>query len=189
MTMSAFDLSQVSIGAVAVSSKGAKSLAFNSPGTPIAATLDPVEVCFEPSSYGDDGTATRVNIVFRPSEAIAADLEQLDAWLLRTAAENSLAWFGKQKTVQSLEESYTPILKHTKYGPQFKAKLNLAPPAQTRIWDQQKQVRGPPESWKGASVKPRLHLRGVYFMGAQFGAVVECTDVQILMEAASSCPF
>jgi hypothetical protein len=39
-------------------------------------------------------------------------------------------------------------------------------------------------------VKPRLHLRGVYFMGAaQFGAVVECTDLQILEEAASSCPF
>ena len=164
-------------------------MAFNSPGTPIAATLDSVEVCFEPSSYGDDGTATRVNIVFRPSEAIAADLEQLDAWLLRTAAENSLAWFGKQKSVDQLGESYTPILKQTKYGPQFKAKLTLAPPAQTKIWDQQKQVRAAPESWKAASVKPRLHMRGVYFMGAQFGAVMECTDVQILEEAASSCPF
>ena len=187
--MSAFDLSQVSLGAVAVSSKGAKSLAFNSPGTPIAATLDPVEVCFEPSSYGDDGTATRVNIVFRPSQEAAADLEQLDLWLLRTAVDNSLAWFGKQKTAEQLEESYTPILKVTKYGPQFKAKLNLAQPAQTKIWDQQKQPRAAPETWKGAFVKPRLHLRGIYFMGAQFGAVVECTDVQILEEATSSCPF
>ena len=104
--------------------------------------------------------------------------------------DRSLAWFGKVKTVEQLEENYTAILKHTKYGAQFKAKLNLAPPAQTKIWDGEKQPRAAPESWKGASVKPRLHLRGVYFMGAaQFGAVVECTDLQILEEAASSCPF
>ena len=186
-----FDLSKVAIGAVTVSGKGAKSLTFNSPGVPITATLDPVEICFEPSSYGDtEGTATRVNVVFRPSEEVAVGLEQVDAWLLKTAAENSLAWFGKQKTVEQLEENYTAILKHTKYGAQFKAKLNLAQPAQTKLWDDQKQPRGAPDTWKGASVKPRLHLRGVYFMGAaQFGAVVECTDLQILEEAASSCPF
>ena len=68
---------------------------------------------------------------------------------MKAAAENSLAWFGKVKTVEQVEENYTPILKHTKYGAQFKAKLNLAPPAQTKIWDDQKQPRAGPRAGRG----------------------------------------
>ena len=67
--------------------------------------------------------------------------------------------------------------------------MNLAAPAQTKIWDGEKQPRDAPASWRNASVRPRLVLRGLYFMGSSFGPVVECTDLQILEEAASSCPF
>ena len=188
--MAAFDLCTVAIGSVTTSAKGAKSIAFNPGLTPVAVTLDPVEVCFEPSAYGDDGTATRVNVVFRPSEEVAASLEKVDAWILQAAEKNSVAWFGKQKTLEQLEEGYTPMLKHSKYGPQVRAKMNLAPPAQTKLWDDEKQPREAPEQWKGAVVKPRLHLRGLYFMGGQaFGPVLECTGLQVLQEAACSCPF
>ena len=79
-----------------------------------------------------------------------------------------------------------PILKHTQCGAQFKAKMTLAAPAQTKIWDGDKLPRDAPTSWRSASVRPRLVLRGLYFMGTSFGAVVECTDLQIPEEAAST---
>ena len=161
-------------------------------GQPLAATLDPCQICFEPSAYGDsEGTQTRVNAVFRPCESVAAELARVDEWLLQLAVAQSSSWFGRAKTLEQLRENYTPILKETeKYGPQFRAKMNLAPPSQTKVWDVDKAPRAAPEAWKGATVRPRLQLRGLYFMGpSQFGAIVEATDLQVLEESSSSCPF
>ena len=191
--MEALNFTGVSCNPVCVSGKGAKSVEFavTINGAPVTFTTDPAQVCFEPSAYGDAaGTATRVNVVFRPQDTTALELEGIDRWILKCAAANSVAWFGKQKTADQLEESYTPLVKRSeKYGPQFKAKMNLAPPAQTKIWGGS-ELREAPEIWKGCTVRPKFHLRGLYFMGsAQFGPILECTDVQILEEPSHVCPF
>ena len=91
-----------------------------------------------------------------------------------------------------VRESYQPLVKTSeKYPPQIKAKVNLSGSAIVRCWDADRKGRGQPETWRGALVKPRLVLKGLYFMGAGlFGATMECTDVQIMQEDGNAeCPF
>ena len=185
-----FDLSALTLGDVSVTGKGAKACPFFSHNQAAAATLDPMPVCYEPSAYGD-AEATRVNIVFRPSQAILEAMEALDEWIIQAATKDSLKFFGKAKTEDQIRESYQPLVKTSdKYPAQIKAKLNISGPATVRCWDAEKKPREQPEAWRGATVKPRLWLRSLYFMGAGvFGATMECTDVQICEEAGGECPF
>ena len=110
---------------------------------------------------------------------------------MREAAANSTKLFGKARTVESLKDSYTPILKKCeKWASQFKSKINLEEPSKVKIWNADGQLRDPPKTWQGCCTRPRLRLKSVYLMGQQFGAVLECTDIQIIEEAAgSTCPF
>jgi hypothetical protein len=187
----AFHLARLSIADIVTSGKGGKSAPIASDGCPAVATLAPMRVAFEPSAY-NDAEASRVNIVFRPSAEVLSELEELDEWVLSTVSEQAPRFFnGKAKTVSQLREIYTPVVKHSeKYESTFKAKMNLRPPAQVKIWDSEKQARDPPAQFKDCMAAPRQRLRGLYFMGAQFGCVIECTDLQILEEEASGeCPF
>ncbi len=188
--MANFDLSALTLGDVSTSGKGAKSCPFYSGGSVAAATLEAMPVCYEPSAYGDE-TATRVNIVFRPPQGVLDAITALDEWIIKTATKDSVKFFGKQKSEEQIRESYQPLVKTSeKYPPQIKAKLNISGPSTVRVWDGDKKAREQPEIWRGCLVKPRLWLRGLYFMGAGvFGATLECTDVQICEEAGGECPF
>lgn len=149
----------------------------------------PMQVCFEPSAYGD-ADASRVNIVFRPDEETIAWLEELDNWIVQAAAKESLRFFGKAKTAEQLTETYQPIVKRSaRYPAQCKAKMNLADPSCTEIWEDEVE-RPAPAAWAGCIVKPRIRIRGLFFMGAaNFGAILECTELQITEEASAACPF
>ena len=186
----AFHLDQLAIGECVISGKGAKSAPITSDGCPAVVTMEPMRVCFEPSAYGD-AEASRVNIVWRPSDEAVEQLGELDEWVLQTVSKNALRFFGKAKSVDQLRETYSPIVKTSdKYPPNFKAKLNLQSPAMVKIWDAAKQPRAAPEQWKDCLTVPRLRLRGLYFMGAaQFGCVLECSDIQIVEEESPECPF
>ena len=190
--MTTFDLAALNLGDVSVSGKGAKNCPFYSQGAASAnVTLEPMPVCYEPSAYGDD-QATRVNIVFRPGAAVLDHFEELDELIIKLVARDSLKFFGKVRSEDLVRESYQPLVKTSeKYPPQIKAKVNLSGSAVVRCWDADRKGRGQPETWRGALVKPRLVLKGLYFMGAGlFGATMECTDVQIMQEdAGGECPF
>ena len=183
------DFAALTLGEIVTSGKGAKTCPITKAGQPFAAIVRAMPVCFEPSAYGDEA-ATRVNIVFRPDEETVAWFDELDKWVVEAAARESLRFFGKAKTALQVLETYQPIVKRSlKYATQFKAKMNVTEPNITKIWDGEAQ-RPAPEKWTGAVVKPRIRVRGLYFMGASnFGAILEATDLQVMEEASASCPF
>ena len=185
----AFDFGLLAIGDIVTSSKGAKSAPITSDGAPATCTMPPMRVAFEPSAYGDS-EATRVTVVFRPDPDTIAKLELIDEGILREACMQSLRLFGKKKTVEQLSETYTPIVKFCdSYPSTFKAKLNLKPPAAVKIWDSQRQPREAPAQWRDSLVAPRIRLRSIYFMGGQWGCVLERTDAMVSEEETVECPF
>ena len=191
MDMWVFDLKSLLIKDVTSSGKGSKGADITLlNGLPAYVTLEGLQVAFEPSMFNDP-QATRVNIVWRPNERVEAMLTELDEWIVCAVAANPLKYFGKARSEDSIREAYTPILKLSdKYAPQFKAKLNLTEPCKVRVWDEDKNPRDAPESWIDCTTAPRLKLRSLWFGAAQWGAVLECTDIQVLSEeAAPTCPF
>jgi len=139
--MADIDFAALALGEVVTSGKGAKSCPITYCGSPpeltnLALSLAPMQVCFEPSAYGDP-EASRVNIVFKPDDETVAWLEELDEWVIQAAARESLRFFGKVKTAEQLTETYQPIVKRsTRYPTQFKAKMNLQEPNRTKMWDE-----------------------------------------------------
>ena len=184
------DTTALQLGEVVASGKGSKSAPIALDGSPAVWTMDPMVIAYEPSAF-QDSDSTRVNVVWRPSPEQEQFLDSLDEWILRAAAANSTKLFGKSRTVESLKDSYTPILKKSeKWQSQFKAKMNLQDPSKVKIWDADGVMREAPESWQGCVTRPRLRLKSVYLMGQKFGAVLECTDLQVVEEAPeSTCPF
>ena len=184
------DTNALQLGEVVASGKGAKSAPITLDGLQAIFTMDPMEIAYQPSAF-QDSDSTRVNIVWRPTPDQEEFLDSIDEWILRAAAANSTKLFGKVRTVESLKDSYTPILKKSdKWASQFKAKMNLQDPAKVKIWDADGVLREAPESWQGCLTRPRLRLKSVYLMGQQFGAVLEVTDLQVIEEVPeSACPF
>ena len=184
------DTTALQLGEVVANGKGAKSALIALDGSPAIFTMDPMEVAYQPSAF-QDNDSTRVNVVWRPTPDQEEFLNSIDEWIMREAAASSIKLFGKARTVESLKDSYTPILKKSeKWASQFKAKMNLQDPSKVKIWDADGVLREAPESWQGCVTRPRLRLKSVYLMGQQFGAVLECTDLQVVEEAPeSTCPF
>ena len=179
----------LSLGDVTSSGK-AKTAPFSVNGGPAEFTLPALKVAFEPSAYQDE-EATRVNIVFKVNLVHEEELGEIDKWILDKVAEDPVKFFGKAKTLESLVDTYTPCIKKTeKWGSQFKAKLNLPGSYQgARVWDLEKLPRAPPDAWAGCLVTPRVRFRHLYFMANQWGPVIVVTDLKVLSEPATECPF
>ena len=180
----------LSLGDVTTSGKGAKTAPFSVNGGPADFTLPALQVAFEPSAYQND-EATRVNLVLKVGLVHEPDLAKIDEWILDTVSADPVKYFGKAKSRESIEETYTPCLrKSEKWGSQFKAKVNLPGSAGgVRLWTVDKQPRGPPDAWAGCYVESRIRFRHLYFMGAQWGPVIDVTDLRVLSEPVNECPF
>ena len=159
-------------------------------GNPAIVNFPAMQVAFEPAHFSDP-EASRVNIVWRPTQEVEEMLKNLDTWVLTQAKEHSVQWFGKQRSEESIHESYVPVLKSSdRYASTFKAKMNIEPPNQVRVWGDDKQLVEPPTTWLNCITAPRIEVKSVWFMGTQFGLVLECTDLRMCREEATfSCPF
>ena len=189
MTCSLF-VDALTLGDVTTSGKGTKTAPFTCNGGPADFTLPALQIAFEPSAYQSE-EATRVNLVLKVGSVHEPDLAKIDQWILETVAADPVKFFGKAKSRENLAETYTPCLKRTeKWGSQLKMKLNLPGSAGgVRLWTADKQPRGAPDAWAGCFVESRVRFRSLYFMGAQWGPVIDVTDLRLLSEAVNACPF
>ena len=190
--MSLFPTAGLTIGDVVVSGKGAKSAALSYDGKPAIALFPELEVAFEPTGFNDPD-ASRVNLVFKqPPDDILEELQALGDFIVKTATAESVRLFGKARSEEVVRDAYQPLVKTNDKGYiSLKSKMNKAGSAAIRCWDCAKGRVQQPEVWRGAVVKPKLHLKALYFMaGGSFGALLECTDVQIMsMGGGEECPF
>ena len=190
--MSLFPTASLLIGEIVVSGKGAKSAPISMDGKAAIAMFPELEVAFEPTGYNDPDAA-RVNLVFKqPPDEILEELRALDEWIVKAATADSVRLFGKARSEEVVRDAYQPIIKVNEKGfISLKTKINKAGPATVKCWDSAKNQILQPDLWRGARVKPRVHLRSLYFMaGGSFGALLETTDAQIMsVGGGDECPF
>ncbi len=189
--MPAFDLTALQLGDIVTSGKGAKSAPFTSNGKPVVANFEAMQIAFEPSAF-QDPDATRVNVVFRPTDEVIHALTELDEFVLTTVCKDPVRWFGKVRSETQIRESYSAI----------------EAARQVPAFVQGKGEPGGPQSGQGlgrrggpahaarllegprGQAKPRIRLKNLYFMGTgAFGCTLECTDAQIIEERVEECPF
>ena len=188
--MATLDFDRLTLGELSTSGKGAKS-------APLLYGKDNVvwqpesqmTVAYEPGVFsGED--VSRVNLCLRPPEEVQEQLMELDEWIIANVASNSERLFGKQQTQDQVRARYAGSLKLSDkgYPPTLRCKMNRDGKGQVRIWAD-KKPRQPPEIWSGCAVNVRLILKSLYFMGANFGVIVDVSDVSIDSEPVSQCPF
>jgi hypothetical protein len=184
------DLSAITIGDATLSKRGAKTAPLLADGKPLVympAAYMPV--VFQPSAYGAPSDANRVNLVVRSNDSVATELEELDQYLVATLVQESERLFGKQLSDASVRERYVPLLHQSdKYPATVKSKLTLSGQGATKLWDEEKRSRGQPECWTACQVRPRWHLKCLWFMGTSVGVTVEATDL-LLTETSRECPL
>jgi len=142
----------------------------------------------EPSSYSVDlsfrGYETDENIL-----TLFNKITELDNHLIDAAYTNSVAWFGKQKSRELLEDTYRPLTKKDpsgKYAPVMKVKipiLNGKPNVQ--VFDTDKTPISIDDVQKGSTVKVITEVASVWFVGGtQWGITFRALQILVVSKPA-----
>ncbi len=138
----------------------------------------------EPTSYSADlsfrGLDENQNV-----KTILDKMNALDQHLIDAAHANSVAWFGKQKSRELLEDTYRKLTKvdpSGKYAPMLKAKITmLGDKPNVQIFDTDKSQIGIEDVPRGSSVKVIAEIASVWQVGAGTLWGVTWRAVQILV--------
>jgi hypothetical protein len=138
----------------------------------------------EPTSYSADlsfrGLDENQNV-----KTILDKMNALDQHLIDAAHANSVAWFGKQKSRELLEDTYRKLTKvdpSGKYAPMLKAKITmLGDKPNVQIFDTDKSSIGIDDVPRGSSVKVIAEIASVWQVGAGTLWGVTWRAVQILV--------
>jgi hypothetical protein len=113
-------------------------------------------------------------------------MESFDQLVVSAAAQNSLNWFGKERSESTLRELFRPIIKEPrdmKYDPTVKVKL----PKRHNQWnfmvyDQNQKVIDVDDLVPGNEVIPVVEMKNLWFIGAQFGTSMEARQLQCFVK-------
>ena len=185
------DVTALVLQDVITTSRGAKQILLTrSDGKPsIWQSKEAMQPAFEASAFGDD-TATRVNLVFTPTNEVCAQVQRFDLWCKSELVKESQRLFGQALSADEIERRYqSPLRRSDKNGIlSFRVKMNREGRCAVRCWDTFRQARAQPASWIACSVIPRLALRSLWVMNKEVGPIFEITDA-LLDEAPMECPF
>ena len=187
--MATLDFDRLQLGDVSTTGKG-KNVPFLYGKTPVVWIPESsLTVAYEPGVFSGE-EVSRVNICFRLQSDVEDELVQLDEWVVKQATSHSERLFGKALSEEQVRAKYQPALKTSDkgYPPVLRAKMNISGKGVVKIW-QDKKAREPPNPWSGCAVNGRLLLKSLYLMGGNFGCTFEVSDLEIVEEPASSCPF
>ena len=123
----------------------------------------------EPTSYSADlsfrGLDENQNV-----KTILDKMNALDQHLIDAAHANSVAWFGKQKSRELLEDTYRKLTKvdpSGKYAPMTKIKITmLGDKPNVQIFDTDKSPIGIEDVPRGSTVKVIAEIASVWQVGA-----------------------
>lgn len=109
---------------------------------------------------------------------------QLDARMLEASVANSKDWFGKQKSIDTLEDNYRRLVKEhpeNKYPPVMKVKVQVVNGApNVSIFDENKNPVGIDYIIKGCSIKLILEMDRVWFVNNSFGVSWRALQVAVV---------
>lgn len=100
-------------------------------------------------------------------------MRQMDARMLEASVANSKDWFGKQKSIDTLEDNYRRLVKdhaENKYPPVMKVKVPLSNGTPSALFFDENRAPVPIEYLtKGCSIKLILEMDRVWFVNNTFG--------------------
>ena len=149
-------ISDISLGEVTTSSKGAKAIPLVNP---LFLQPGPLRVVWKPSAF-QQPDASRVNICFAPDDATSAFFQSVDLALLKLLSDDPKKYFGTVLTYEQIRERYHSAIKVSEKGyTTLKVKMNLTGPSKVRCWSPEKAPREMPMDWGMASVRPGLQVK------------------------------
>lgn len=138
----------------------------------------------EPASYSADLSFRDMDT----NENLATffnKINELDEHLLDAAVDNSVAWFGKQKSRELLEDTYRKLTKKDpsgKYAPVMKFKIPIVNgKPNVQIFDVDKTPIGVDDVPKGSMVKVIAEVASIWFIGAGVNWGVTWRVVQLMV--------
>lgn len=139
-----------------------RAVSFEPLAQPENLTLQGVQIVYEPSVFGGDGTETRKNIVFTVPPSFAAHLQSLESGI------------DSNRLCSCLK------------GDALRCKLDLH---KIDIYDADRNRVPPPEVWRGLTVNAMIKVKGKWSTRLQTGFCIEVQAIQLLDVAAPDCPF
>ena len=175
------------------SSKGARTfpICTKAGGAVVWQPRQPLQCPWEPGVFGDDGTATRLNISFSPlPKEVVKELQAFDAWCLEVLAKDSKRLFGSPFDAEEIKRRFQPSLRvHEKTGAvSLRCKLSTTGRSAVRCWDTFRNARTMPDAWTACSITPRIAIKAFWTMGKDGGVAFELTHA-LLDETTVACPF
>ena len=176
---------------VVTTSRGAKQIPMmQKDGRPLVwQPKAPLQPAFDASAFGDEN-ATRVNLVFNPTDEVCAQLSSFDTWCKAELTKDSLRLFGQALSAEEIERRYQSALRRSDKSSMlsFRVEMNKSGRNAVRCWDTFRKPREQPASWVTCMVTPRLTLRSLWVMNKEVGPVFELSDA-LIDELSTECPF
>ena len=192
--MANLDLSTLTVGVPAVSTKGATYIPLFSTDESAVYWQPDVSChpCFQPSAY-NDAASSRVNISLSTPTALEKQLTEFDTWSIAILAQNSLSFFGETLTETQVRASYQASVRISEKGlSSWKLKMNTVGRNRVRCFDERRAIREMPANWVDVALRPRVLFKGFWVMGKasnrEMGLLCELEACQIT-EHVKLCPF
>jgi hypothetical protein len=197
-TAKTFEPASICFGPVEKNKMGGKFIPIvdkNGTKTKVILQFPAMNLPFGISAYRDrpenDPMSYSVDLSFRGYETnentllLFNKLTEFDRHLIDAAYENSVAWFGKQKSRELLEDTYRKLTKvdpSGKYAPMTKAKVSLRNgKPNVQVFDTDKSNITVDDVPRGATVKVIAEIGSVWFIGSGTSWGVTFQALQLLV--------
>ena len=131
-------------------------------------------------------TTYSLDLSLDPDDDLKAKLTELDDLVVKTVAENSTEWLGKELSVETLKQAlYTPIVRPGKgYPDTIKLKVLTAPAPECYTTEQEPIPLD--EIEKGQRAMAIIELNSIWFVDSKFGVSLRLQ--QVMVEPSAKLP-
>ena len=131
-------------------------------------------------------TTYSLDLSLDPDDGLKAKLTELDDLVVKTVAENSTEWLGKELSVETLKQAlYTPIVRPGKgYPDTIKLKVLTAPAPE--CYTTEKEPIPLDEIEKGQRAMAIIEFNSIWFVDSKFGVSLRLQ--QVMVEPSAKLP-
>jgi len=149
-----------------------------------------IQGCLSPFDASSLNDSARKTLTLRLPQVWDGPFGEMEAALMKEAADHSPALFGEKLSEDQLLERYKPLTKKTgEYPRQLKAKMNTNGYYAVRFWNSERIRVDAPGDCGGLLFNAVLKIRAMWVSAEAWGLVCDATDLQLLETAQIECPF
>ena len=196
MTQLLPDYTGLSIGAPIPSPRGCIKQSFLTlEGKPFqliaGSTENPLYVPFEVEAFSASDTSTRLNLNLAITDPELDEyFTELDKAILDIVTNDSVKFFNKSLSAEHISALYKRILPdNTNFDKLLRTKINLQPPQQVKVWNEDRTQIELPQQWKGTRLVVAIKVKSLYFSSNSWGTILDAQHVMISNQEEDLCPF